>query len=586
MRKPERRGRPPPPYPTLSNFSFFDMLLTLNIRDFVIVSQLELDFTSGLVVITGETGAGKSIIINALKLLLGAKATTDMVRNGANEAIIQARFSIDKDSPQSQTLQEIGVQTEDEEFIVRRVIQSNGRNRIYINNSLQTLTTLRETMRGVMDISGQHDHVSLLDPNKHLEILDRYADCEELLKQYKDLHKNFIAIKSEQTQLQNQLNDRAKRLDYINFQIEELQKFAPKIGQELLMEEELKQLAHAESIQCTINQCLDKLYDADDNMLSDLSKSVSELSRAQNLLQSLTPVVELLTQAQILIQEAVHSLRNIDLVQHDPKRIDALQSKLQIIDKLKRKFARSADELMPLLEQLCTERDELELSDERLRKVQTLRTQTRDQLLELALKLHQRRQTAASLLQTQASAILQDLAMQNASISVHCKMGTQEQDLRADGADNVEFFLSSNLGQEPKPLAKIASGGELSRVLLAFKRVLVIKDSVGVYVFDEVDSGIGGMTASNVANALLELSLHKQVLCITHLASIACHAEQHFQVSKSVVGDSTLSAIVELNQAQRVEEIARMLGGLRVTDKTLAHAADLLEQAQNVRKKH
>ncbi|MFA5624609.1 MAG: DNA repair protein RecN [Bradymonadales bacterium] len=556
------------------------MLTTLSIKDFVIVSQLELNLNQALVVITGETGAGKSIIINALKLILGAKASADFVRRGAPEAVVEAVFCVDDDSPACTCIQALGLELDEGSFIVRRVIQSSGRSRIYINGSLQTLAVLRETMATVMDISGQHEHVGLLDAGRHLGILDRFAEIGGQLADYQALYKKYSDLKSEQERLQTQLSERAKRMDYLDFQIEELSKHAPKQGEEKELEEELQQLTHAESIQKVINASLQRLYDQDGDLLSEISLLLGDLKRAKAMLPQLTAIVDSLTQAQILMQDAVHELRGIAPMEYNPQKIDALHSRLQTIDKLKRKFARTADELPALLAQLREEREGLALTDERLRDIIKQRQSISEKLLILANSLHEKRLKSGELLGVKASEILQELAMQNASIHVNCEAGQGEEDLRADGFDRVEFFLAPNLGEAPKPLAKIASGGELSRVLLAFKRVLVNKDNVGVYVFDEVDAGIGGMTASFVANALKEVSLHKQVICITHLASIACYAEQHFQVSKSVVDDRTLSTIVELSAEQRVQEIARMLGGVHVSEKTLAHAADLLLQAR------
>lgn len=557
------------------------MLTTLVIKDFAIISELELTFDAGMSVLTGETGAGKSIIVNALMLLLGGKSSADLIRNGAQEASVEGLFTVDRShAPTMAMLSTIGIDLDDDEFVVRRTISRKGRGKIFIGGTLQTLTTLRNLMRTVIDISGQHEHVSLLDAARHRAILDKFAGLEPDVDAFSALFSAYARLRQERDALVASLEERTKRLGFLDYQIEELGNADVKPGEAQAAIDELKRLSCSDALERTVESSVMALYDDDASIVSALSLQISELSKMRKNALELGDIVTALQEACEKIEDAVHDLRRIHVGNASPERIDCLQERLSLIDRLERKYRVKADELPALLDTLKAERDSIALSDERIETLGKSIAAMTEELIGKSARLSEARRKAAHVLSREATQGLRLLAMENAALEIVCQTHADLKDMHATGADEIEFLLSSNPGEPPRPLAKIASGGELSRVLLAIKRAIVDKDDVACYVFDEVDTGIGGLTAAHVAKMLKEVSRCHQVLCITHLASIASYADAHFKVSKFVVNERTQSQITLLTESERVEEIARMLGGTSITDKTLAHAAEMIEQAK------
>ena len=557
------------------------MLTTLVIKDFAIISELELHFDEGMSVLTGETGAGKSIIVSALGLLLGGRASTDIIRTGAAEAVVEGLFTVDRThAPTMAMLESIGINLDDDEFVVRRVIPRKGRGRIYIGGTLQTVTTLHDLMRTVIDISGQHEHVSLLDESKHLSIIDRYANLEDKVDALSRRYASYSALRREHDSLTATLSERTKKLDFLNYQIDELKAARIQPGEADQIANELRRLSHAESLQTALDSAISELYDDESSIVSRLGVHIQALERMSGIRDELSSVVETLSESMNAIEDAVHDLRRIPVEEASSAVMDKLQERLSEIDRLERKYHVKGDELITLTKSLESERDSLVLSDERISELEQLMSDERKWLESAAADLSKKRQSAARKLAKEATDGLHLLAMENASIDVLYRSGETFESLKSTGADEIEFMLCPNRGEESRPLAKIASGGELSRVLLALKRALVEKDDVACYVFDEVDTGIGGQTATHVAQMLKEVSRCHQVLCITHLASIASYADAHYRVSKTVVNERTQSRIDLLNESEREEEIARMLGGTSITAKTMAHAAEMIAQAR------
>lgn len=557
------------------------MLTTLVIKDFAIISELELSFEAGMSVLTGETGAGKSIIVNALTVLLGGKASPDLIRSGSEQACVEGLFTVDRThAPTMAMLASIGIDLDDDEFVVRRTVTRKGRGRIFIGGTLQSLTTLRNLMRTVIDISGQHEHVSLLDDSRHLAILDKFAGLEHDVAEFGTLFSRYSERVVERKKLLESMEERAKRLDFLNYQIDEIEASNVKPGEAENVIHELKRLDNCESLQCAVASAVNVLYDDENSIVSALASQIAELHRASKNASELEPIVKSLENAKFTIEDCVHDLNRVPIEDASPERIAYLQDRLSLIDKLERKYRVKADALKSLENQLREERDALILSDDRIDSLNQDIEQLGNLLREKNAKLSEARKNAAEILSQEATNGLHLLAMEGASFEISCKTHYELAQLRSTGGDEVEFRLRTNAGDETRPLAKIASGGELSRVLLAIKRAIVEKDDVACYVFDEVDTGIGGQTATHVAKMLKEVSRCHQVLCITHLASIASYADAHFKVSKFVVDERTQSRIMRLTESERVEEIARMLGGTSITDKTLAHAAEMIDQAK------
>lgn len=558
------------------------MLTTLVIKDFAIISELELTFGSGMTVLSGETGAGKSIIINAMKLLMGGRASTDIVRTGAKEAVVEGLFTIESGRDHVKSyLEQLGVSVLDDEFVVRRTIPRTGRGHIFIGGTLQSVTTLREVMRQVMDISGQHEHVSLLDCNRHLAIVDRYAGIEKRVTAYGMAYHRYASLRREHELLKAQVEERARRLDFLNFEIEELENAGVKPGESERITQEMKRLDHATQWNQAVTQSVEALYENDDSVVTRLGTIIRELRGFTAYGSEVGRICGCLEDACGLIEDAARDLRGGGEQEYSQERMDELQNRLSVIDKLERKYRLRADELEGYCEKLRAERETLAVSDARGERLEGELSSLRTELEKQSKLLSIERAKASTRLEEEATSCLKLLAMEHARIYVQCENTGKFEDLKPTGGDSIEFLLQPNPGEEPKPLSKIASGGELSRVLLALKRVLVDKDEISTYVFDEVDTGIGGMTATHVANMLKEVSRQHQVFCITHLASIACYADTQYQVSKRVVGERTESHIVQLDETSRVMEIARMLGGSSITEKTRDHAAEMISGARN-----
>lgn len=558
------------------------MITTLAIKDFAIISHLELHWGPGMTVLSGETGAGKSIVINAIKLLLGARASIDTIRTGAEEAVVEAVISLDglHGPAVSERLQDMGVECSDGEFIVRRVVSRSGRGRVYIGGSLQPVSALRTLMRSIIDISGQHEHVSLLDTSKHLDIVDRFAGLEEEVLEFSEQYHAYRSKIKERDLLAAEFEERAQKLDFLNYQIDELTAAKICVGEADEVSDKLKRLSNAETLILVIQEALMRLYDGDNAMVSELGAQVTALKRATAGDERFENACENLVSAMASLEEAALDLRRIDIEDASASKLEALEQRLSVIDRLERKYRKRADELPAFKTQLESERSKLQLSDARVLALNKDIIQDEKQLLDLAEKLSNKRAIAAKDLAKKATECLQLLAMASAEIHIQHKQSSKSEALNATGQDSLEFLLAPNLGEVPKSLAKIASGGELSRVLLAIKRVLVDKDEVACYIFDEIDTGIGGVTATNVAFMLKELSCRHQVLCITHLASIASYADAHYQVSKSVISERTQTQIVKLDETQRVAEIARLMGATDLTSKTMEHAAEMLAKAE------
>lgn len=557
------------------------MLTTLVIKNFAIISELELSFDAGMTALTGETGAGKSIIVSALTLLLGGKSSSDLIRSGADEASVEGLFTVDRrHAPTMAMLSSIGIDFDDDEFVVRRTINRKGRGKIFIGGTLQSLTTLRNLMRTVIDISGQHEHVSLLDTARHRAVLDKFAGLETEVEDFSARFAEYTQLRRERDALAASLEERTQRLGFLDYQIDELDNAAVKDGEAESAIEELRRLSNSDALERSIQASIMTLYDDDASIVSALSQQISDLSKLRKNARELDDIIETLETACHAVEDAVYDLRRIPIDDASPERIAYLQERLSLIDKLERKYRVKAHDLPKLKDSLVNERAALVLSDERIEILDRDIAAIERELTAQSAALSTARQKAAQTLSREATQGLHLLAMENASLEVSCQTHTDLKTMHPTGGDEIEFLLSSNHGEPPRPLAKIASGGELSRVLLAIKRAIVEKDDVACYVFDEVDTGIGGLTAAHVAKMLKEVSLCHQVLCITHLASIASYADDHFKVSKYVVNERTQSRITRLTESERIEEIARMLGGTSITDKTLAHAAEMIEQAK------
>ena len=553
------------------------MLKELQIRDFALIEQVHLSFYEGFSVLTGETGAGKSIIIDALSLLLGARASLEMIRTGCERAVVEGVFSIPQ--PVCPLLAEWGIGI-DSELIITREIHRSGRNRCWLNGSLVTVNQLSQLGRALVDILGQHDHQSLLDVSRHLDMLDAFggAELQDLRRLVADRHQKYIEIKRERERLQNQERERLARIDLLQFQINEIDQAKLRVGEEAELVQQQQRLANIERITTTAESVYARLQEHTDQppLYDQLAQAVTELSSLTRYDSKIAPVLELFNQALIQLEEGSRDLRQyLEEFDRDPEALEQIENRLALLRTLKRKYGESEAAILAYADQIRQELEVLLESEITIEKLKTEEEAINRELAGLAGELRQKRRHYAKILQQQIEKHLADLNMEGTRFEVRIT----DQPLNETGIDAVELMIAPNVGEELKPLAKIASGGEMSRVMLALKNCLVEIDRIPALVFDEVDSGIGGRTARSVAQKLRHLSRQFQVFVVTHLPVVASFAEHHYYVEKHEKDGRTSVSVTLLDEQERIDELVRMLGGQSGQEATAAHAKELLKQA-------
>ncbi|MBK8170365.1 MAG: DNA repair protein RecN [Sandaracinaceae bacterium] len=563
------------------------MLTCLRVRDFAIIDSLEVTLGPGLSVVTGQTGAGKSILINALSLLLGGRANPDMVRSGAESAEVEACFDLEQDAALVARLEAAGIGPE-EELIVRRVISANGRSRAYINGRLATSTQLAEVAVGLADISSQHEHHTLVDPKTHLDYLDAHARLldsrTEMTRAYEALALASRALSEIRTREQGRL----EREDLLRFQVREIDELGIAVDEESVLRDERERLRHAEKLSGTAGRAEDALYTADGAICEALGKITHEIDEAARLDSSLLKIAAELSKSRVELEDVARELgRYARSVTSDAERLAEVEERLDRLNRLKRKYGGSVESILLHRDTAKAELETLERFEEERERLARIHVEALNNARQLAKTLSEKRRAGAKKLGVAITKELRSVGMGDATVEVAlAAWDSREGELAIDGArvtatgmDRAEFLIAPNLGEEARPIHRIASGGELSRAMLAIKRVLAGLGTAGLYVFDEVDAGVGGAVAEVIAQKLKEVSKHHQVLCITHLPQIAVYGDTHFHVAKEVVKDRTRSTITKLSNKERREEIARMLGGLTITTKTRAAAAEMLRAA-------
>ncbi len=548
------------------------MLRFLRIRNLAVIESVDVEFEQGFNVLTGETGAGKSIVVEAVGLLLGARASSDLVRTGESQATIEAIFEhVNKDATVS-------------DLVVRREITSQGRSRSFINGALATAAALRDLSQRLVELHGQHEHQALLDPATHLPLLDAYANLEAEAARVEEL---WAAVQGAREQLDRSRMDsreRAARLDLIDFQLGEIDKAAPKRGEDEELAAAKQVLASADRIQRLCAESYAALYESDAAVLSGLGgvwKRVGELAAID---PSFAPYVDARDGIKGQLEDLAFFLRGYaDSVDASPERLQQVEDRLALLERLKRKHGPSLDEVIGKAESLRRERALLSGGSEEADELQRRLDTASAAFLESARRLSRARRKAAPPFAREIEALLGDLAMANTTFEVRFNQADPGPEGWSErGIDQAEFFLSPNVGEDVRPLARIVSGGELSRVMLALKTMGARGRSSGgaqrsrTLIFDEVDAGIGGRVADVVGARLRDLGDEFQVLCITHLAQIAARATTHFHIDKRVRGTRTITSVSNLDAAGRVDEIARMIGGAHVTESARTTARDML----------
>jgi DNA repair protein RecN (Recombination protein N) len=555
------------------------MLAQLAVRDFAIVERLDLELGSGMTVLTGETGAGKSILIDALGLTLGERASAKVVRGGADRAEVVAVFEL---APESDAARLLVAQdlASDDECILRRTIGTDGRSRAYVNGRPVPLQVLRELGDMLVDIHGQHAHQSLLKPAAQRRILDEYAHHDEALAQLAALYKSWQDTRKAIESLAGGPKDREQRLDYLRYQLRELEALDMRPGELEALDEEHRRLAHANELLASCAHAVEDV-DGDGDMaltarLATVSNALDEMAAID---RSVETIRELLEGAAIQLKEAAAELRHYqDAIDVDPERLQTLDARLAAIHDSARKHRVDAAELPDLREALHDEIVELDGAGERLAGLRAELDATQQAHADAARSLHESRRRAGRKLAAAITSNMRSLGMPQGRMQIDVKADFDAPPSR-QGADTVTFQVAVNPGQAPQSLANVASGGELSRISLAIQVIATEGSGVPTLIFDEVDAGIGGRVAEIVGRELRRLAGNRQVLCVTHLPQVASLAHQHMQVQKHSERRKTHTDLRNLSGEGRVEEIARMLGGVDITDQAIAHARQMLERA-------
>jgi DNA repair protein RecN (Recombination protein N) len=549
------------------------MLCSLSIRDFVIVDKLDLEFQSGFTVLTGETGAGKSILIDALAAVLGERAESGLVRDGRDKAEVSAEFSVDKLPALRAYLEGSDLAEEGGTCLLRRVIEASGRSRAYINGRAATVQQLKEIGEFLVDIHGQHAHQSLLRANTQRELVDGYAGAEELTRRVAVVFRAWQELRQQRETLEGDAQALAAEREQLEWQVRELDVLGFRAEEWDELQAEHRRLAHAAGLIEAVQFSLDLLSEGEVSTLSAVASVQSRLNGMLDYDPRLKEVLEILEPAQIQLQEAVYGLRHyhqrLDL---DPQRLREAEARLDAVHTASRKFRLDPQAIPGRLAQMKVRLAQLEtISDPQL-----LREQERAAEVDYraqAKKLSSVRKKAAVDFAKRVTESMQNLAMGGGSFEIALNPLAEG---NVHGLEQVEFLVAGHAGTSVRPLAKVASGGELSRISLAIQTVTSQVAAVPTLIFDEVDAGIGGRVAEIVGRLLQELGRHHQVMCVTHLPQVAAAGDQQWQVSKSAANGKVASAVTILDQNARIEEVARMLGGLKITETTRKHAAEML----------
>jgi len=544
------------------------MLRELRIKNLAIIDDLSVRFEDGLNVLTGETGAGKSIIVDSLSLCLGSRAQSDLIRSGEREAVVQAYF----EGFASHELSRMGIDISDD-LILRRSISAAGKSRAFINDTMVNLHTLTELAKSLVDIHGQHEHQSLLSIEKHRFFLDSYGKLNDDVKKVALLYREVQELKQEAVLLREKLKERAQRLDLLRFQIQEIDGADLKEGEKESLMREKTILSNLGRLNELTESAYSMIYASEDSCLEKLSSILLKVREMASIDKSMSHILNTLESALPLIEDGAISLRDYrDTYDFDPERLSAIDDRLDFIKRLEAKYGEGVDEIMTYRDEAGAEVKSLELTDERLDSIKTTLEEKESMLQTASLTLSEKRRKTAHKIEKLVKRELRELALADAEFLVSMK----KDEISPHGFYSVEFLFSANPGEPPKPLVKTASGGELSRVMLALKSILVDFDNIPVLIFDEVDAGIGGKTAESVAQKLRKLSAQHQVLCTTHLPQIAAKGNFHLKIEKGQRDERACVEVIRLDSAKRLNEIARMLSG-SITEVSRKHAQELLD---------
>ena len=547
------------------------MLSLLHIENIAVIERSDISFDQGFNVLTGETGAGKSIVIDAISAILGERAYRDMIRTGANKASVRAVFT---DVPNLAWFEDNGVEY-DPETVIQREIYLDGKNVCRVNGSLVSVSILRKLGIQLINIHGQHDSASLLDEANHLGFLDAFGNNELLREDYAQKYSALAELRREIDRMTMDEGEKLRRMETLRYQIEEISKAELEAGEDEILEERRKLLQNAEKLSDGINAAVECLYGGDETdgaatLLAQAQRELARLSRYTDAFAQLhDKVSDLMYQVQDVAEEARDAR---DDLSYSSDELEQIEARLDVIHRLRRKYGASCADILEYLENAKTELDEIEFADDHLERLKGKLLKTEKIAMEAAMALRDNRKSTAVSLSGRILTELAQLDMPRVQFS--CEF--EEKEMSADGADNVVFYMSANAGEALKSMSKVASGGELARIMLAMKNVLAEQDQVNTLIFDEVDTGVSGRAAQRVAEKLRSVAAHKQVLCVTHLPQLAALANTHLLIAKSERDGRTYTTVTPLDIEGRKRELARIIGGTNITETTLKSAEEML----------
>ena len=547
------------------------MLSLLHIENIAVIEQADISFDPGFNVLTGETGAGKSIVIDAISAILGKRAYRDMIRTGTSKASVRAVFT---KVPALPWFGENGVEY-DEETVIQRDIFMDGKNVCRVNGTLVTVSILQKLGLQLINIHGQHDSATLFDEENHLRFLDAFADNEALLLDYREKFSAVSALRREIDRMTMDEGEKLRRMETLKYQVEEIEKADLKAGEDEELEQRRKLLQNSEKLSQGLEEAAESLLGGDDSdgAAALLAQAAYALSRIARYSDDYTAFQERLTDLKYQVQDIADEVRDaLEELSYSADELEQIESRLDIIHRLRRKYGTTCQEILEYLENARKELDEIEFADDRVEQLKKQLSVKEKAAWEAAMRLRKDRQEKGNLLSEKILSELRQLDMPR--VQFQCRF--RETELGADGADLVAFYLSANAGEDLKPLSKVASGGELARIMLSMKNVLAEKDAVDTLIFDEVDTGVSGRAAQRIAEKLRALAQHKQVLCVTHLPQLAALADTHMLIAKSEHDGRTFTTVTPLDREGRKQELARIIGGTNITEITLKSAEEML----------
>ena len=547
------------------------MLSLLHIENIAVIEQADISFDKGFNVLTGETGAGKSIVIDAISAILGQRAYRDMIRTGANKASVRAVFTR---VPMLSWFAENGVEY-DEETVIQRDIFMDGKNVCRVNGVLVTVAILHKLGVQLINIHGQHDSATLFDEENHLRFLDAFADNGDLRADYQEKFAAVSALRREIDRMTMDEGEKLRRMETLKYQVAEIEKADLKSGEDEELEQRRKLLQNSEKLSQGLEEATEALLGGDENdgAAALLAQAAYSLSRIARYSDDYTAFQERLTDLKYQVQDIADEVRDsLDELCYSADELERIESRLDVIHRLRRKYGADCDEILAYLDKAQKELDEIEFADDRVEQLKKKLAKQEKEAWDAALLLRKNRQEQGKIL---AEKILSELAqLDMPRVQFQCRF--RETELGAEGADGVAFYLSANAGEDLKPLSKVASGGELARIMLSMKNVLAEKDAVDTLIFDEVDTGVSGRAAQRIAEKLRSLAKHKQVLCVTHLPQLAALADTHMLIAKSERDGRTFTTVTPLDKQGRVNELARIIGGTNITEITRKSAEEML----------